>query len=248
MTSLPLRICLHNDYEVVVRGLQSMLAPYGDRVRVVELDSQMPVSRDVEVTLYDTFGKAQVDGEDIDVMLSNDHAGKVVIYTWNMHPVLVDQAIAKGCRGYLDKGVSGEDLVHALERIEAGDVVVSQVRSIKIDAALDGQTGQERHVPLDSHVALDGEETDGTKPSALGEGDWPGRGAKLSAREAEVLALITQGYTNNDIAARSYLSINSVKSYIRSAYRKIGVERRSQAVRWGMENGMLPDTSRTIIH
>ena len=68
----------------------------------------------------------------------------------------------------------------------------------------------------------------------------------LSARESEVLALITQGYTNNDIAARSYLSINSVKSYIRSAYRKIGVERRSQAVRWGMENDMLPDYVRIL--
>ena len=50
------------------------------------------------------------------------------------------------------------------------------------------------------------------------------------------------------IADLTYLSINSVKSYIRSAYRKIGVERRSQAVRWGMENEMLPDRSRVIVH
>ncbi len=248
MKPVPLRICLHNDYEVVVRGLLSMLEPYEDRIKVMELDSRMPVSRDVEVTLYDTFGKAQVDGEDIDVVLSNDHAGKVVIYTWNMHPILIDQAIAKGCRGYIDKGVSGEDLVHALERIEAGEVVVSPVRSSNIDAHLDGHFAQERHVAQDSHTGLGGEETDGSKSSAFGEGDWPGSGARLSSREAEVLALITQGYTNNDIASRSYLSINSVKSYIRTAYRKIGVERRSQAVRWGMENAMLPDTSRTIIH
>ena len=244
MKPIPLRVCLHNDYEVVVRGLQSMLAPYGDRIRVMELDSRMPVSRDVEVTLYDTFGKAQVDGEDIDVVLSNAHAGKVVIYTWNMHPILIDQAIAKGCYGYIDKGVSGEDLVYALERIEAGDVVVSPARSNTDDARLDGHVSQERD---DSHTPMDGEKPDGSKEEDFGQGEWPGRHAKLSAREAEVLALITQGYTNNDIASRSYLSINSVKSYIRSAYRKISVERRSQAVRWGMENGMLPDTSRTII-
>ena len=244
MKPLPLRVCLHNDYEVVVRGLQSMLAPYGDRIRVMELDSQMPVSRDVEVTLYDTFGKAQVDGEDVDVMLSNAHAGKVVIYTWNMHPILIDQAIAKGCYGYINKGVSGEDLVYALERIEAGDVVVSPTRSSTDDAHPDGHVSQERH---DSRTPMDEEESDESREAEFGHGNWPGRHAKLSAREAEVLALITQGYTNNDIASRSYLSINSVKSYIRSAYRKIGVERRSQAVRWGMENGMLPDTSRTII-
>ena len=212
------RVALHNDYEVVVRGLHSMLATFADRIEVVELDAQMPVVRNVDLTLYDTFGKAQVDGDDIDAVIENSRAGKIVIYTWNMHPVLVDQAISKGCRGYIDKGMTGEDLVDTLERIAGGEVVVSPT------------------------LALDDHEDPSSET-----GDWPGHSAGLSAREAEVLALITQGYTNNDIALRSYLSINSVKSYIRSAYRKIGVERRSQAVRWGMENGMLPDTSRTII-
>lgn len=248
----PLRICLHNDYEVVVRGLQSMLKPFDERIVVVELDSQMPVARQVEVTLYDTFGKAQVDGDDIDVVIQNTKAGKVVIYTWNMHPVLIDQALAKGCHGYLDKGVSGEDLVLALERINAGEVIVSPVRSKTAHAGIThvglyGHHGEDSGRGLDSHASLDGEESDGSERATCGGGQWPGREAKLSARESEVLSLITQGYTNNDIATRSYLSINSVKSYIRSAYRKIGVERRSQAVRWGMENGMLPDTSRTII-
>ena len=78
-------------------------------------------------------------------------------------------------------------------------------------------------------------------------GDWPGREEGLTPREAEVLSLIAMGLSNQEIAERSVLSINSIKSYIRSAYRKIGVERRSQAVRWGMENGMLPNTSRIIV-
>ncbi len=75
-------------------------------------------------------------------------------------------------------------------------------------------------------------------------GDWPGREAGLSAREAEVLALITQGLTNELIARHTYLSANSVKSYIRSAYRKLGVTRRSEAVVWGVRHGFLPDVSR----
>jgi two-component system, NarL family, response regulator LiaR len=82
--------------------------------------------------------------------------------------------------------------------------------------------------------------------SVDGAGDWPGRAAGLSPREAEILALITQGLTNKQIAERVFLSINSVKTYIRSAYRKIGVERRSQAVLWGVSNGFEPDTLRTI--
>ena len=81
--------------------------------------------------------------------------------------------------------------------------------------------------------------------SVGGAGDWPGREAGLSPREAEVLALITQGLSNQEIADRVYLSINSVKTYIRSAYRKIGVTKRTQAVIWAIDNGFRPDTLRT---
>ncbi|GAB2444885.1 response regulator transcription factor [Nocardioides hungaricus] len=77
-------------------------------------------------------------------------------------------------------------------------------------------------------------------------GDWPGREHGLSARESEVLALITQGLSNQEIAERTFLSINSVKTYIRTAYRKIGVVRRSQAVGWGMRHGFEPDRMRSI--
>jgi DNA-binding NarL/FixJ family response regulator len=82
--------------------------------------------------------------------------------------------------------------------------------------------------------------------SVDGAGDWPGRSAGLSPREAEVLALIARGLSNKEIAERAHVTINSIKSYIRSAYRKIGVERRSQAVLWAVENGFRPDTVRTI--
>ena len=78
----------------------------------------------------------------------------------------------------------------------------------------------------------------------LVEGEWPGQEAGLSARESEIVALITKGLTNQEIAERAYVSINSVKSYIRSAYRKIGVTRRSQAVAWAMQNGFESDQRR----
>ncbi len=63
------------------------------------------------------------------------------------------------------------------------------------------------------------------------------RTSGLTPRELEVLTLITQGLTNQEIADRSYISINSVKTYVRTAYRKIGVTRRSQAVSWGLRAG-----------
>jgi len=74
--------------------------------------------------------------------------------------------------------------------------------------------------------------------------DWPGRGEGLTDRESEILALITQGLSNADVAAHTYLSPNTVKSYIRSMYRKIGVESRTQAVLWGVDHGFVPDHRR----
>ncbi|MCR6033520.1 DNA-binding response regulator [Nocardioides sp. zg-579] len=59
----------------------------------------------------------------------------------------------------------------------------------------------------------------------------------LSAREAEVLSLICRGRSNLEIAAELFVSVNSVKTYIRQIYHKIGVSRRSQAVAWGIQRG-----------
>ncbi len=73
---------------------------------------------------------------------------------------------------------------------------------------------------------------------------WPGREEGLTDRESEILALITQGLDNAEVAARTYLSPNTVKSYIRSVYRKIGVASRTQAVLWGVDHGFSPDHRR----
>lgn len=77
--------------------------------------------------------------------------------------------------------------------------------------------------------------------SATGANDWPAKEAGLSAREAEMVGLIVQGMSNREIGDRCYLSSNTVKTYIRAAYRKMGVHTRAQAVAWGIEHGLKPD-------
>lgn len=207
----PIRIAIVNDYEIVVAGVATMLAPHQDRVTVVELDSGLPVMSRVDVILYDTFGQVQGDGVDLQDLV-RDSGARVVIFSWNVQPDLVDRAIRHGAAGYLSKGLKAEDVVAAIEAVYAGHVVV----------------------PAD-HASVD-----------RGHGVWPGREFGLTERESEVLALITQGLSNLEIAERSYLSINSVKTYIRTAYRKIGVTRRSQAVVWGMKHGFEPDRVRVV--
>ena len=67
-----------------------------------------------------------------------------------------------------------------------------------------------------------------------------GQAAGLSPRETDVLRLVTLGLGNPEIADELYLSVNSIKTYIRSAYRKIGVTTRPQAVAWCVRHGFPP--------
>ena len=208
--SRPIRLAIVDDYAVVIAGVAALLADH--RIDVVETEASLPVVSDVDIVLYDTFGQVQGDGLDLEDFV-RDSGAKVVIYSWNLQPELVDRAVESGASGDLSKVLTGTEIVAALERIMAGETVV-----------LSG-----------SH-----------ETSVDGAGDWPGRSVGLSPREAEVMALITQGLSNQEIADRAYLSINSVKTYIRSAYRKAGVQRRSQAVLWGLAHDFRPDTVRTV--
>ena len=80
----------------------------------------------------------------------------------------------------------------------------------------------------------------GARDGGVSGDHWPAEDVGLTPREAEMLSLIVRGYSNEEIARSRYLSPNTVKSYIREAYRKIGVTTRAQAVAWGMRHGLEP--------
>ncbi len=201
----PMTVALMNDYEVVVRGLASLLEPFADELTVVELDVATPTEAAVDIVLYDTFAMSAAGGGAVSEVLRSAHDSALVFYTWSLAPHVIAEAREKGVRGVLSKALSAKTLVECLHRIHQGEVVISL------------------------------EPSDGTP---LVPGDWPGKQRGLTAREAEVVALIAQGLSNQQIAETTYLSINSIKSYIRSAYRTMGVSTRSQAVRWCLERGI----------
>jgi NarL family two-component system response regulator LiaR len=60
---------------------------------------------------------------------------------------------------------------------------------------------------------------------------------KLSPRQQTVIARIAAGYTNDEIAADLYITINTLKSAIRTLYSQIGVTNRASAVAWALEHG-----------
>jgi len=68
----------------------------------------------------------------------------------------------------------------------------------------------------------------------------------LTGRELEILELITNGYSNAEITRLLYLSMNTVKTYVRSCYRKIGAETRAHAIVWGARHGLLAGVPATV--
>lgn len=217
-------IALINDYEVVVRGLADLLAGFTDRVVVAELAAQLRPSQPVDVTLYDTFAAAHMNTKGLDRLLGDPMCGRVVIYTWNVQPHLVRRTLTQGVSGYLSKSLTGEELVSALERVHAGHIVTPHLRTV-------GDHG-----------------ADVDEPQEATAGSWPGQEHGLTVRESEVLALVTQGLSNKEIVLRTQLSMNTIKTYIRNAYRTIDVDTRSKAVRWGLTQGMVPAPLRIISH
>lgn len=195
-------VTLTDESELITSGLRAMLEPYGDHVALV------PPGRSAahaDVVLHDPALPGKED--QIDRLLAGRDGSRIVLYTWQVTPALVDSAMARGLRGCLSKRLGGEDLVSDLLRIMEGEVVV--------DVGPDGRHAASAKNPVEP----------------------------LSARELQVVTLITRGFSNQDIARELTLSINSVKSYVRSAYRKMGVTSRSRAVLWGVRHGCLAEPS-----
>lgn len=202
-----------NDFEVIVEGLAKMVAPFSNRVRVVEFDVDATPSRRVDVALFDTFAASDDPESSVAELARTGNVGKIVAYSWDLNATAIDRAIASGASGYLSKALPADALVEALERIHGGEVLVAAP-----EPGGDASAGSAR--------------------------SWPGAESGLTERESEVIALIARGLSNEDITKRLYLSINTIKSYIRSAYRKIGVSSRVEAVLWAIEHGFVVSAAR----
>src|ERR687890_1538627 len=123
----PITVALVDDYDVVVIGVAHILEQYRDRIVIAEIDTNEGLHDAVDIVLYDSFAQPESDHDEIKVLVENPRARHVVVYTWNFHPDLVEQARRQGVHGYLSKALPARDLVAALERVQAGEYVVSEV-------------------------------------------------------------------------------------------------------------------------
>ncbi|GEL19885.1 DNA-binding response regulator [Pseudonocardia asaccharolytica DSM 44247 = NBRC 16224] len=214
---MPLRVVLVDDHEMVVAGLKAMLAPFRGRVRVVGeaigADHAMSIvaGLDPDLVLCDVRMQGASGLDLCRVLRERDPDRKVVLLSVYDDEQYLFQALRAGASGYLLKKISGEELVRQLELAAAGVTV--------IDTALAGRA-------VDTAARLQSKEF------------WPGARHGLTHRESEVLSLMVSGLSNRGIATRLVVSDETVKSHVRSIYRKLGVNDRTGAVATALREGI----------
>ena len=135
----------------------------------------------------------------------------------------------------------GSDLQHLLQHTDAKVLIFS--RDMRPDLRAKAYSlGARSWVSMSVHA---GDLVRSIELTAAGEPidereDRLGTVAGLTTREVEVLALIAQGLSNKEIAAKLVLSENTLKSHIRQTYHKIEVANRGQAVSWAITHGFAP--------
>lgn len=132
----------------------------------------------------------------------------VVILSGEINPAVIRDALQAGAAGFLPKTMRGTAMVNALRLVLSG----------------------ERYVP---DTALP---TPGAPPPATADPGGEGLAA-LTAREREVLALLVEGQSNKTIAGNLGIEVVTVALHLRSIYRKLGVDSRTQAVRHALQSG-----------
>jgi len=220
----PLRITLVDDSDLAAAGLRTLMAPYADRVAVVDNRDALAHPDALDVVLYEPMGQTSMSRSllrDLQAM----GAAQAAVFSW----AGPDQLPASPANPHLAKSLTASQIVVSVERLVEGRFETAPVSQRVVLA------------PVDETVVVADEEQPEIEES-LGYED-----AGLTPREGEIVSLIVSGLSNREIGERLQLSINSVKTYIRSAYRKMGVERRTQAVLWGLDNGIHVERSHALV-
>ncbi|WP_028050010.1 response regulator transcription factor [Cellulomonas sp. URHD0024] len=137
---------------------------------------------------------------------------RVVVVTTFELDEYVAEAIRAGASGFLVKDTEPADLLRAVRVVAAGDALLSPTVTRRLLATVARATRDAVDVP--------------------GLGD-------LTPREREVLALVAEGLSNDEIGARMFLSPLTVKTHVLRAMAKVGARDRAQLVVVAYESGVV---------
>ena len=214
----PLRVALVEDQPEIRENWKRLIESFADFSFVCACSSGEEALRVIppvrpDVVLMDIY-LPRMSGIECTARLKSVAPGmQIVMLTAMDDDELVFQALEAGADGYLLKRIQSSDLRAAL---------------------LDVFTGG---APMSSEVARRVIESFRRRPRTRDEA------MHLSAREEEVLVLLSRGYSNKEIADRLELSVDTVRSHLKHIYEKMHVRSRTEAVaRYVAANPVSPCT------
>lgn len=217
LASRPVRIVLVDDHEMVIEGLKAMLAAFTDRVMVVgqaigaERALNVVDDLDPDIVLSDVRMQGSSGLDLCQTLRQRRSDRKVVMLSVYDDEQYLFQALRVGASGYLLKSISGDELVRQLEFVHGG--------ATAIDPGMAARAA-------DTAARMQRDEF------------WPGARQGLTQRESEILSHVVSGLSNRGIASKLVIGDETVKTHLRSIYRKLGVSDRTGAVATALREGI----------
>ncbi|RCK23361.1 response regulator [Thalassospira lucentensis] len=214
-----MNILLADDHDLVRDGITSFLKTAAPEVEIsqakdfAEALSVVDGETQVELTILDLNMPGMNGLSGLTVMRQKHPEIPVVILSGSVKRSDVLNALEHGASGYLPKTLSGKSLINALRLIMSGEKYIPS-------ALLEDDGTKMRPGEID---------LDGLSP------DNPLR--QLTNREREVLALLTKGLSNKEIAKQLTVREITVKVHLTGIFKKLGAANRTQAVKIAMQLG-----------
>lgn len=219
----PIRVVVADDHPAVLSGLVALLGSAPDITVVAEAaDGEAAVAaarkHRPDVVLTDVRMPGAT-GIEITPRLRETGANVLVISGFDLDDYVLG-ALAAGADGYLVKTEDPQRILAAVRDVHRGDAVLSAAATRAVVGALRGRgTGTS------------------DSPAPVPEEPGPvGPEPAFTRREEDVLALVAQGLTNQQIARQLFVEITTVKSHLSNALMKLQLDSRVQAALWWQQH------------
>ncbi|MBE3558187.1 MAG: response regulator transcription factor [Ktedonobacteraceae bacterium] len=216
---MKMRILLADDHTILRAGLKMMLNAQPDMEVVGEAqDGRQAIYEALrlqpDIVLMD-ITMPDMNGIEATRQIKKSLAEvKILILTMHEHDEYVFQALRAGASGYILKEAADTELITALHVIQNGQFYLSPAaQSVMVGDYLQRvRAGEEK----DSY-------------------------SSLTEREREILKLVAEGYTNNQIAERLVISPKTVDTHRTHIMDKLNLHSRAELVKYAMRRGLLED-------
>ncbi len=218
---MTIRILVADDHTIVSEGVRLLLDAQADMQVVGEAaDGEQALAKvrelEPEVALLD-ISMPNMNGLEATRAIKRDFPRiHVLILTMYESDEYFFQALNAGAAGYVLKKVASADLVAAIRTVHAGDVFLypSVARRLVSDYLTRVKTGEEQ-------TSYDG----------------------LTPREREVLKLIAEGHTNQEIADRLVISASTVQTHRTRIMQRLNLHGRAELIQYAVRKGLLDSAS-----